>query len=143
MNHVEPDLGLIDVGLKICQLNLFLNLDQIYLIKRMTCKIEPIVLNGHNYAIWAPDMETLLKIKGVWKYTKATIPDLLNDWAKFLIDEKKNEVVGIIMTYISRDINFHTSRIDYPHVVWSKLNSFFYKVKEIQVMQIEKDFISL
>ena len=100
-------------------------------------------MNGHDYATCVPDMETLLKIKGLWKYNNVSISYLTNDQAKFVIDKNKDEAIGVIMTYISRDINFHTSRIDYPHVVWSKLNSFFYKVKESQVMQIEKDFISL
>ena len=34
--------------------------------------IDPMVLNRSNYAIWAPDMETLLKSVGPWlcKYMK-------------------------------------------------------------------------
>jgi hypothetical protein len=45
----------------------------------MASKIDPIVLNGSNYAVWAPDMETLLKSKGLWQYTKVVIPDPTDD----------------------------------------------------------------
>jgi hypothetical protein len=40
----------------------------------MASKIDAIALNGSNYTIWAPYMETLLKCKGLWKYTKVVIP---------------------------------------------------------------------
>jgi hypothetical protein len=46
-------------------------------------------------------METLLKSKGLWKYTKVMIPDPTDDHAKFIVDGKKDEVVGVITTYIS------------------------------------------
>ena len=44
---------------------------------------------------------------------------------------------------ISHEIEFHTSGIDFPHQVCKKLKSLFDKVNEIQVMQIEKELISL
>jgi hypothetical protein len=56
---------------------------------------------------------------------------------------KKDEVVGVITTYISWEIHFHTSGIDCPHEVWKKLKSLFDKVDESQVMQLEKELISL
>jgi hypothetical protein len=62
------------------------------------------VLNGSNYVVWAPDMETLLKSKGLWKYMKTVIPDPTDDQEKFVVDGKKDEVVGVIMTYISWEI---------------------------------------
>ena len=89
----------------------------------MTSNIEPIVVNGHNYAIWVPYMETLLESKGLWKYTKVVIPDPTNVDAKFIINRKKDKVVGLITTYISREIHFHTSDINCPHVIWNKLQS--------------------
>jgi hypothetical protein len=46
-------------------------------------------------------METLPKSKGVWKYMKTTIPNITNDQMNFTIDGKKDEVVGVTMTYIS------------------------------------------
>jgi hypothetical protein len=60
-------------------------------------------------------METLLKIKGLWKYTNTAIPDPTDDQMKFIVDGKNNEVVGFIMTYISQEILFHTNVIDNPH----------------------------
>ena len=62
---------------------------------------------------------------------------------KFVIDGKKDEFVGVITTYISCEIQFHTSRIDCPHEVWNKLKSIFDKVDESRVMHIEKELISL
>ena len=88
-------------------------------------------------------METLLKRKGLWHFMKTSIVDLMDVDAKFSIDVKKDEVVGVIMTYISREIHFHTSVINYPHAVWTKLNTFFNKINDREVMHTEKYFISL
>jgi hypothetical protein len=64
-------------------------------------KIDLVVLNESNYAVWAPYMETQLKRKGLWQYMKIVILDPTNDQAKFNVNGKKDEVVGVIMTYIS------------------------------------------
>ena len=37
--------------------------------------------------------------------------------AKFFINVKMDEVVKVIKTYISRNIYFHTSGIDYPYAI--------------------------
>jgi hypothetical protein len=67
----------------------------------MASKIGLVILNGSNYAIWAPDMETLLKSKGFWQYMKTmNILDPTNDQAKFIFDRQKDEVVYVITTYI-------------------------------------------
>jgi hypothetical protein len=52
---------------------------------------------------------------------KIVIPDPTNDQEKFIVDGKKDEVVGVIMTYISWEIQFHLSGIEFPHQVWKKL----------------------
>jgi len=91
----------------------------------MSSKLEPVILNGHNYGVWAQDMETLLKSKGLWQFTKTAVPDPKDDQQKFVIDGKKDEVVGVITTYISREIRFHTSGIDCPNNVWKKLKTLF------------------
>lgn len=83
----------------------------------MDSKIEPIILDGLNYAIWETNMEMLLKSKGLWQYMKVVIPNLFDAGAKFVVDRKKDEVVGVIMTYISYKIWYHTSGIDFPYVV--------------------------
>jgi hypothetical protein len=70
----------------------------------MALKIDLVVLNGSNYAVWAPYMETLLNNKGLWKYMKVLIPWPTKNQTKFIIDGKKNEDVGVIMTYILWDI---------------------------------------
>jgi len=57
-------------------------------------------------------METLLKSKGLWQYTKVTILDALE---KISIDGKKDGVVGVITNYISWEIYFHLSGIDCMH----------------------------
>ena len=46
-------------------------------------------------------MEMLLKIKGLWKYMKVMILDPSDDQEKFVINGNKDEVVGVITTYIS------------------------------------------
>jgi hypothetical protein len=43
-------------------------------------------------------MDTLLKIKWLWKYTKANVPDPKDDQVNFFIDGKKYEVIGVITT---------------------------------------------
>lgn len=78
--------------------------------------MEPMILNGHNYVVWVQDMEIFMKIKALWKYKKALIPYPNVDQTKFSIDGKDG-VVGFITTYISREIHFHTSKIDYTHQV--------------------------
>jgi hypothetical protein len=109
----------------------------------MDSNIDPIVLNGLDYDIWAPDIEILLKSKGLWKYTKTVILDPMDDQVKFVIDDKKHEAVGVIMTCISWEIRFHTSGINCPHQVWKNMKYLFDKVDKIQVIQLEKEFISL
>ena len=74
---------------------------------------------------------------------KVSILDPTDSQETFVIDGKKDEVVGVITTYISREIRFHSSRIDYPYEIWKKLKSLFDKVNESQVIQIEKKLISL
>ena len=83
----------------------------------MDSKIKQVILDSLNYVLWATDMETLLKGKDLWQYMKVSIPDSSNDQAKFVIDRKKDEVAGVITTYISREMQFHTSGIDCPHEV--------------------------
>jgi len=59
----------------------------------------------------------------------------LRDYQKnFNVDGKKDEAVGVIMTYISREIQFHISGIDFPHQFWRNLNSLFDRVDESHVM---------
>jgi hypothetical protein len=70
----------------------------------MDSKNDLIVLNGSNYAVWAPDMETLLKSKGLWHYTKVMIPDPTDTHEKFVVDGKKYEAMGVITTYILQEI---------------------------------------
>jgi hypothetical protein len=83
----------------------------------MDSKIDRVILNGSNYAVWALEMKTLLKSKGLWKYTKIVIPYPTDDRENFAIDGKKDESLGVITTYISREIHFHISGINYPHQV--------------------------
>jgi hypothetical protein len=109
----------------------------------MDLNIDPVILNGSNYAIWAPDMETLLKSKEPWQYIKTVIPDPTDDQENLVVYGKKVEVVGIITTYISWDILFHINGINFLHQVWKKLKSLFDRVDEIHVMQLEKELISI
>jgi hypothetical protein len=104
-------------------------------ISKMASKIDPASLNGLNYPIWAPDMETLLKRKGLWHYTKLIILDPKDDQMKFVINGKKYEDVGVTTTYISHDIHFHTSGIVSPHEVSKKLKYLIDKVDESQVIK--------
>jgi hypothetical protein len=73
----------------------------------------------------------------------ASIPFPKDDQVKFVTDEKKDEDVGVIITYISWDIFFHTRGINCPHEVWKKLKSLFDKFYESQVMQFKKELFSL
>jgi hypothetical protein len=83
----------------------------------MASNIDIVFLNGSNYVVWEPYMENLLKIKELWKYMKIVIPDPTYDHTKFVFDGKKDEAIGVIKTYISQDIRFHISGIDFPHQV--------------------------
>jgi hypothetical protein len=83
----------------------------------MDLNIDPIVLNGSNYEVWDLDIETLLKSKVLWQYTKVVILDPTDASVKFSIDGKKDEVVGVIMTYISQEIHFHVSGLECPNTV--------------------------
>jgi hypothetical protein len=71
------------------------------------------------------------------------IPDPTNDQAKFVVDGKKDEVVGVNTTYIAREICFHISGINCPHQAWKKLKSLFDRVDESHIMQMENESISL
>jgi hypothetical protein len=78
----------------------------------MDSNIDPFIMNRSNFAVWAPSMETLLKTKGLWQYTKTVILDPTNDHEKFVVDGKKDEAMRVIKIYISWKINFHISGID-------------------------------
>jgi hypothetical protein len=65
---------------------------------------------------------------------KTVIPYPTDDHAKFIVDGKKDEVVGVITNYISRKIHFHLIGIEFPHQVWKKLKSIFEIVDESHVM---------
>ena len=142
MNRVELDVEFIDFGVNICLWVPFELGSYLFDIERMDSNIEPTIMDGHNSIIWVLDMENVLKRKGLWQYTKLDIIDTTNEQAKLII-EKKDKFVRVIMTYILSEIHFQTSGINYPHVVWNKIKSFFNKVNEIQVMRIEKYLISL
>jgi hypothetical protein len=71
------------------------------------------------------------------------IPDPTNNQENFFVDGKKDEVVGVITTYILREIQFHLSGINFPHQVWKNLKSLFDQVDESHIMQLEKELISL
>ena len=48
---------------------------------------------------------------------KVSIIDPSNGHEKFSIDGKKDEAIEVITTYISHEIQFHTSGINCPHEV--------------------------
>jgi hypothetical protein len=70
-------------------------------------------------------METLLKSKGLWKYTKVMVQDPTDSSTKFSIHGKKDEDVGVIMTYISEEILFHLSGLDCMHIFWKNMKTLF------------------
>jgi hypothetical protein len=92
----------------------------------MALNIHHAIMNGSNYIAWEPYMETLMNIKGLWKYTKIMILDPTNDQENSIVDGKKDGTVGVIMTYISWDIHFHIIGIDHHHQIWNKLKSLFH-----------------
>lgn len=79
-------------------------IDQYVTHHKMDSKIEPVVVDSLNYVVWETNMETLLKSKGLWQYTKVCILDPSDAQVKVIMDKKKDEVVGVITTYISREI---------------------------------------
>ena len=81
----------------------------------MDSKIDLSILDGLNYVSWVTSMETLLKSKGISQYTKAMIPNPSNDLSMSVVDGKKDEDVGLITTYISKEIQFSTSGIGCRH----------------------------
>ena len=61
----------------------------------------------------------------------------------FSIDVKRDKVVGVIMTYVSREMHFHSRAINCHWVKWTKLNTLFNKINECELMQIEEYLIYL
>lgn len=41
----------------------------------------------------------------------------MDDQGEFVIGRKNNKTIGVIMTYISREIQFHASGVDFPHAI--------------------------
>ena len=71
-----------------------------------------------------------------------SIVNLADFDSKFVINIKKDGAMGVITTYISRYIRVHTSEIECPHSVWTKLKTMLNKING-EVMHIEKYLISL
>ena len=88
-------------------------------------------------------MEILVKNTTLQQFIKIMILDSMDDKHKFILDEKKDEIVGVIITYISRKIHFHRSNIDYPHQIQKKLKNLCDQVDKSKVMQIDKELIFL
>ena len=65
---------------------------------------------------------------------KITIPYFLHDQIELLIDGKEDDAIAVITTYISQEICFHTSGINYPHCIWKDMNSLFDNVDGSQDM---------
>ena len=72
----------------------------------MASKIDHVILDGLNYAIWEPDMETMMKSKAIQQYTKTVIPNPSDDQAKFIIDGNKDETVGLLRPISLRRYDF-------------------------------------
>jgi len=66
----------------------------------MGLEFDPVVLNGSNYVVWALDMKNLLKSKGLWQYTNIVVLDPTDCQENFIVDGKKDEGMGVIMTYM-------------------------------------------
>jgi len=104
----------------------------------MASNIDLVILNKSNYVVSTPDMETLLNTKWLWKFTKTVIPDPTDDHENFVVYGKKDEAMRVIMTYISWEIHFHLSGIDFPHEVLKNMNALFNRVDERHIMQLDK-----
>jgi len=55
----------------------------------MDFKIDPLILNGQNYAFWELELETLLNSKRLWQCTNTAIPNPEDDQMKFIINGKE------------------------------------------------------
>ena len=71
------------------------------------------------------------------------IPDPSDASTKFVVEGNKDDVVGVIRTYILWEVLFHTNGIDFLHEVSKKMKYLFDKVDKSRVMQIEKELNSL
>ena len=76
---------------------------------------EHMILNGNNYGIWAQNMETLLKSKILWQFTKATIVGSKDDQHKFIFDKKKDGDIRVNTTHMLKEIHFHSSMINWHY----------------------------
>ena len=94
MNRVELDVEFIDFGVNIFLWVPFELGSYLFDIKRMDCKIEHTIMDGHNSIIWVLDMENVLKRKGLWQYTKLDIIDTTNEQAKLIIEKKRINLLG-------------------------------------------------
>ena len=61
---------------------------------------------------------------------KTIIVDFMDVDAEFIIDVKNDDVVAVIIAYISREIRFQTRGIDCPDSAWNKSKSMFNKVND-------------
>jgi hypothetical protein len=83
-------------------------------------------------------METPLNRKVLWEFTKMTVPYPKANEYKFIIDGKKDTVVGYIMSYVSKNIFFCTRRINYLNHFFKKRKFLFNNTDESLVMKIEQ-----
>ena len=70
-------------------------------------------LNHHNYGVLEQDMETFIKSKGLWQSIKIAVLDPNDRHQNLVTNKMKDEAVGVIVIYISREIHFHESGINY------------------------------
>jgi hypothetical protein len=64
-------------------------------------------------------------------------PNPKDDHEKSFLNGNKDDNIGVMTTYILRDIWFHLSGIHYRNEEWNKLKKLFDKVNE-KSMQLEK-----
>jgi hypothetical protein len=60
-----------------------------------------------------------------------------------VVNGKKDNVVGVMIAYISKELRFHIIEIDHPNEVLKKIKRVVDKVKVTQVMKLEKELVCL
>jgi len=75
-------------------------------------------------------METLLKRKTLWQFTKTIVIGTKYEHEKLMAKGKKDEAIGVMTTYISRQNFFHTSGINFSNEFQKRLKNLFDMVIE-------------
>jgi hypothetical protein len=104
----------------------------------MTREFEELILDGHNYPIWAMDVKISLALRGVYE---AILPS--EERIVQLLDPFKYNALYIIRNHLHVDLKSEFVMEEEPHVLWAALQTRYEQQKAVILLEANHDWTML